>query len=192
MTYQSAKIYKLVSSSTDKIYIGSTINTLGKRLYQHKHKSNTSSSRLLGQNIDIVLIENYPCNCRNELELRERYWIQNTKNAINKRLPTRTFKEWYNDNIEIQREKNREYRNINKDDINRKKRESRNQETRDYEKKQREKRKDYRKEYDRKRRMLKGEELNKSNRAYFHYKNSWGGDKRYNNNLLTISLDIFN
>jgi len=150
MTYQSAKIYKLVSSSTDKIYIGSTIRTLRKRLIEHKAKTNQASSRLLGQDMIIVLIENYPCNSKKELELRERYWIENSENIINKSIPTRTRKEHYNDNIENHREKNREYFNINKDDINR------------------------------------------NRRRVNHYKTSWGGDKRYNNNLLTISLDIFN
>jgi len=169
MSFQSGKIYKLVSSSTDKIYIGSTIRTLDSRLYEHKTKTNQSSSRLFGNDMDIVLIENYPCNSRYELEVRERYWIENTENVVNKTIPTRTRKEHYNDNIETLREYAREYRNINKDDINRKKRES----SREYRRKNK-------------------KEVNKTERQQYHYQKSWGGDKRSNNNLLTISLDIFN
>ena len=34
--------------------------------------------------------------------------------------------------------------------------------------------------------------LNNNKLKLYHYQNSWGGDKRRNNNLLMINLDIFN
>lgn len=36
MNYQKSKIYKITSSQTDKIYIGSTIKTLSVRFAKHK------------------------------------------------------------------------------------------------------------------------------------------------------------
>ena len=42
----------------------------------------------------IVLVEDYPCNSRYELYARERYWIENTPNCVNKNLPTRNINEW--------------------------------------------------------------------------------------------------
>jgi len=192
MGYENGKIYKLVSPTTDKVYIGSTIRPLKDRLRLHLHKSNTSSSQFLGNVIAIGLIEEYPCTCRKELEKRERYWIENTKNTINMTIPTRTIKEWWNDKGDKQKEINRKYHHDHKEEINRRARERRNEKTRDYEKLQRAKRKPQRREYDRKRRLTKGKELNQYNRKVLHFKNSWGGDPRNHNNLLKISIDLFN
>ena len=47
---------------------------------------------LQNDDYQIVLIENYPCNSKNELERRERYWIENT-DCVNKNIPTRSKKE---------------------------------------------------------------------------------------------------
>jgi hypothetical protein len=105
--YQSGKIYKLVSDHTDKIYIGSTCMPLPKRLHQHKKNdkryfqgkmTRTTSFDLiaLGE-VDIILVENYACNKKNELLARERYWIDHYKDTrVNKNIPTR--KECNDDN----------------------------------------------------------------------------------------------
>jgi hypothetical protein len=42
-------------------------------------------------NIDIILVENYPCNNKYELEAKERWYIENN-DSINKNIPTRTKK----------------------------------------------------------------------------------------------------
>ena len=86
--YSLAKIYKLVSNKTTDIYIGSCLMRLSTRLSTHKSKSNTTISKKLFVDdaiITIVLIENYPCNSKNELKARELYHItSNTCININK------------------------------------------------------------------------------------------------------------
>lgn len=92
--YQRAKIYKIIDNTNDDVYIGSTCEpTLARRLVQHradykkylKGKTNyTTSFKIIANgDYDIVLIENYPCNSKDELYARERYWTQNTK-CVNK------------------------------------------------------------------------------------------------------------
>jgi len=46
------------------------------------------------------LIEDFSCKRSEELHARERYWIENTE-CVNKNIPTRTDKEYYQDNKEI-------------------------------------------------------------------------------------------
>lgn len=93
--YSKAKIYKLVSG--DLTYIGSTINGLSRRKADHKaHCGRGITSEILfktGLNVDIVLIENYPCANKEELHKRERFWIEQT-DCVNKVIPTRTRKEY--------------------------------------------------------------------------------------------------
>lgn len=132
--YQNGKIYKLVSNITDKIYIGSTCVSLAKRLYGHKKKfeqfkngtrDNCSSSKELFEidpNIKIILIEDFPCRSKNELERRERFHIE-TNVCVNKTIPTRTNKEYYEQNRDKISEKRKEYREQNKDKISEKDRE---------------------------------------------------------------------
>ena len=88
MGYENGKIYKLWSNEGNDIYIGSTINTLTKRLNQHinQHKNKHTSSSLLYdkyENVQIELIENFSCKDKNELTAREGYHIRNT-NCVNK------------------------------------------------------------------------------------------------------------
>jgi hypothetical protein len=87
--YSLAKIYKLVSNKTEDIYIGSCLMRLSTRLSNHKHTSNHCVSKKLFVNdaiITIVLIENYPCNTKNELKARELFHITTNK-CINKNKP---------------------------------------------------------------------------------------------------------
>jgi hypothetical protein len=46
---------------------------------------------------EIILLEKFPCNSREELNARERFYIE-TMNCVNKFIPTRTSKEYYDDN----------------------------------------------------------------------------------------------
>jgi hypothetical protein len=127
--YQLAKIYKIVSNITNEIYVGSTCEpTLARRLAKHvgcykhylKGKFNyiTSFKILELGNYSIILIENCPCENKDELHKRERYYIE-TLDCVNKIIPGRTQKEYrdankdyqkdyYNSNIE--KIKNRKYK----------------------------------------------------------------------------------
>jgi hypothetical protein len=127
--YKNGKLYKLVSSLTNDVYIGSTIKTLNTRLSEHKSGynffiekkgTNCRSSRLFEKGIDevtIELIENYSCNSRSELEKRERFYIEKIINCINRCIPTRTKKEYCQANKQAILAKNKEYYHANKDTI---------------------------------------------------------------------------
>jgi hypothetical protein len=114
INYQNAKIYKLVAN--DLVYYGSTCKELKIRLCQHKSKSKYKcQSKLLfetGKRVEIYLVEKCPCNDKIELLARERYYIENNE-CVNKQLPGRTTKEYY----EANKDKIKEYREVNKDKI---------------------------------------------------------------------------
>ena len=78
MDYKNGKIYRIVCEETGRQYIGSTCSTLVKRLSNHKRKSNTCSSKDF-INPKIILIEDYSCERKDQLLMRERYWMENTK-----------------------------------------------------------------------------------------------------------------
>ena len=102
------KIYRIVDNTNGNIYIGKTKNTLKQRLASHKHRK-TCMSREILKNGDyrMELIE------ETDDDTRERYWILNT-DCINKVIPGRTKKEsnkeWYENNMEEKKEKNKEYK----------------------------------------------------------------------------------
>jgi hypothetical protein len=128
--YTTSKIYKIFSIDSDDVYIGSTTETLSTRLSRHKsnykrylngkHHYITSFKILEKNNYDIVLIEECPCNSKQELHERERYYIENN-NCVNKYIPCRTAKEYCQQNkdkkSEYQKEYYKEYRQKNKDKI---------------------------------------------------------------------------
>jgi hypothetical protein len=102
--YQRGKVYKIVCNITKEEYVGSTTEpTLARRLSGHnrayklwlKDNSQTyvSSFRILERgNYKIVLLESYPCNNKDELRARERYWFDTIQN-INMIRPIRTEEE---------------------------------------------------------------------------------------------------
>lgn len=91
--YKNSKIYKITSLQTEKIYIGSTIQSLGKRLSSHKtqykrfllgNKNYLSSFEII-KYLDprIELIKKCSCNSRKELLLEELKEIRNNNNCVN-------------------------------------------------------------------------------------------------------------
>ena len=134
--YQLGKIYKIECNVTGKLYIGSTCEPiLARRLAQHvgnykcylNGKSNYVSSFDILQNedYDIVLIESYPCNSKDELHARERYHT-NDIDCVNKikdqgiynELGEKEYKKQYREkNIDIIRDQQKQYRETNKDKL---------------------------------------------------------------------------
>lgn len=123
--YKNAKIYLLTDGNLN--YYGSTCNALCRRYAGHiQHykkyidgKKNWYSAIeiLKNPNHSIQLIENFPCNNKDELHKRERFFIDNNE-CINKNKPTQT---------EIERNKQQKYKDYkhkwyfeNKDRINKK------------------------------------------------------------------------
>ena len=127
--YSKGKIYKITCNETEKIYIGSTTQSLTKRFKQHKNNHTswkngkyhyTTIFKLFDEygkeNCNIELIENYPCDNNKELELREAYYIRNN-NCYNKYIPGRTLKEYKEVNKEKIKEEMKKYRENNKEKI---------------------------------------------------------------------------
>ena len=87
---EKGSIYKIVSDSTDKIYIGSTVKSLEERLEVHENSYESwfnrdfengylSSFEILKYgDYKILLIEEYPCSSNQELLKREGYYQLNS------------------------------------------------------------------------------------------------------------------
>lgn len=94
--YADGKIYRLVATGTDQVYIGSTCGTLKQRHWHHNYtaahpesQKPTMACKLYeeGRTVAIQLIEAFPCETRDQLLARERYWLENTPKAINRNTP---------------------------------------------------------------------------------------------------------
>tara|TARA_R110000823_G_scaffold296115_1_gene416158 strand:- start:2308 stop:2814 length:507 start_codon:yes stop_codon:yes gene_type:complete len=157
--YQKSKIYKITSEQLPgKCYIGSTVQPLKRRFSAHRghYKAYLKGTRHKGSayiiicyaDAKITLIEDFPCECKKELEKREgvimRCYMEDNEldDVVNKNIAGRTDKqrridnrdelnrktlERYHKNIQVNRDKIKEYYRIyrleNRDEINRKKRE---------------------------------------------------------------------
>ena len=105
MDYANGKIYMLEPTceyDEGDVYYGSTATTLVKRLCQHKSPSNKCKSKILidkygRDNIKIVLMEMYPCSCKDELKAVEAKYQRENK-CVNKNIAGRTRPEWEKDN----------------------------------------------------------------------------------------------
>ena len=98
--YEKGKIYKIVDNGYNECYFGSTIQPLYKRLEHHRsiYKSNGCASALIlnkygVETCKIELVENYPCDNREELRAREGYYIQN-HDCVNKYIPGGVKADW--------------------------------------------------------------------------------------------------
>lgn len=167
VNYSNSKIYKLVNNncSEGNCYYGSTAHPLHKRFYRHKidYKQWKTgkyhyvfSFKLFEEdfeNTKIILVEEFKCKNKQQLEARERFYIENNK-CLNKCIPGRTKKEYYKANKEKiikqikknyeknadkRKEQMKEYYEANKDKIKKQKKE--------YYKANKDKIKKYRKEY---------------------------------------------
>tara|TARA_R110000803_G_scaffold27929_2_gene64912 strand:+ start:160 stop:609 length:450 start_codon:yes stop_codon:yes gene_type:complete len=100
--YQLGKIYKLTNGTLN--YYGSTIRPLKIRLNSHKMLEHSSKVLFEGDNtVSIELLENYPCDTKQKLLERERWYIENNE-CVNNNIPGRTDKEWRDANKEYQKE----------------------------------------------------------------------------------------
>ena len=131
--YQKGKIYKIECNITGEVYIGSTCeSTVARRLTTHVdsykqwkkdklNKAKTYSFDIIDRNdYQIYLIENYPCNNKDELRAREGHIMKQYKldsNCINFNIPKRTRKEYYEDNKDKIKNKQKEWYENNKNRI---------------------------------------------------------------------------
>ena len=95
--YQNSKIYKIVCNITGEVYFGATTEKfLCSRIAKHrnsfkrykdgKYPFNSSFQILERGNYNIILIENFNCNSKDELFKKERDYIENNE-CVNRLIP---------------------------------------------------------------------------------------------------------
>ena len=123
-------IYQILDNTTGCSYIGSTVKPIKTRLSIHlscynkwvnnNHSTTYYSSFEVFKNDNFVvyILELLSDDEVDTRYLRERHYVDTIPNVVNKHIPSRTLKEYYNDNkIEINKfmkqyyEKNKEYCN---------------------------------------------------------------------------------
>ena len=125
MDYKNGKIYKIVCNTTGLQYIGSTCNPYlstrlaghrsdYKRYLQKKHNFISSFEVLKNENYEIILIENCPCETKDQLHARERFHIENN-DCVNmiKNVGLMNALGY----VEYKKQSNKQYRTANKEKI---------------------------------------------------------------------------
>ena len=181
--YSKSMIYKLCCKDVNikEIYVGSTTNLI-KRKYQHKadcyNKNRKSYNYYVYKfirsnggfdNFDMVLIENYACNNKQELHKRERYYIELLGANLNTYKPFTTEEEKKEQHKQQNKKYQKDYRENNKDKIKHhyeNNKEQINEKVKQYQEKNKDKIKDYQKNY---REKQKQKKLNLENlKLYFN------------------------
>jgi len=147
------RVYKIVSSKGNQIYIGSTIKTLRRRF--QLHKKDTSSSNILFDkygvdNCRIELIKEYEVCDELHLQVYEQLWINKYKDKVVNKLSSFCIKklykkQYYEKNREEIRNQNKKYYEKNREEIlnqNKKHYEKNREEIRNQNKKYRENNRD--------------------------------------------------
>lgn len=126
--YKQGKIYKITDRNFTECYIGSTTQQLSVRFGGHKrdYKCYQATSKRITsfdlfdkfgvENCQILLIETYPCNTKDELRAREAHHIKNTK-CVNKCIPGRTVKEYAQEYYVKNKDTIKAYQEQNKESI---------------------------------------------------------------------------
>jgi hypothetical protein len=110
-----AKLYKIVSPSTDQVYYGCTTKKyLCDRMAHHMYvyrNSKTCTSREILKYLDakIELIEEFEYNTDQEKKEKEAFYIKNNP-CVNNQIPGRTPKEWLENNKQKRNQYLKEYR----------------------------------------------------------------------------------
>lgn len=199
-SYASGKIYKITSPHTDKIYIGSTAQSLERRMINHKHyykhnKGISSKPMFDSGDPQIELIEEYPCHTKKELLLREQYYMDLYKDCIcNERPAVGDKKAYHRAYIRSERGKAVRQKWI----------EDHKEEFKEYNRQRAklphavERRRRYALTHkveksigDKKYREKNREKVQLRKKRYYDWIDSMGGDYRYNNNLTRIDPTLF-
>ena len=159
------KVYKIICKTTGKCYIGSTTQSLKRRLSVHILPRNKCRSKEIidGGNYDMILLEEVE-GTKLDLRKREQYYID-TIECVNEKSAY-TSKEQRRDKHNAYR---RRTRDISKDKLYR----------------------DNHKENSKAYYIKNKDKIRQQHKEIHQYKNSWGGDCRSNNNLLRIDVNLF-
>ena len=130
--YHNGKIYKIVDVDHNKQYIGSTTETLSRRMAHHKHqykmfnqglRTKVCSFDLFDEfgidNCKIELIEYFNCETKDEQLKREGEHKKNNE-CLNRFIAGRTNKEYYIDNGDYIKSYRKQYREDNLDKLKKK------------------------------------------------------------------------
>ena len=93
--YSKGKIYIIRSPNTHAVYIGATVCPLAKRMWSHMSPANNTSSKQVIEEgrAYIELLEDFPCERKEQLLKREGELIRATANCVNKQGQIRPTKE---------------------------------------------------------------------------------------------------
>ena len=112
--YKNGVIYKICCKDENikDVYVGSSCSHT-KRKSAHKRACTKKDNKEYNypvyryirdnggwENWDFVLLEEYPCENKNQLVIRERYWFELLGTKLNSQYPERTKKEYYEENKE--------------------------------------------------------------------------------------------
>ena len=124
--YKSGKIYKILNTINDEVYVGSTYQKLSQRMAKHRYDVNNDEQRkcaiaqLMSQfgtsNFYIELIESCPCDNKEELSAREGYWIRQI-GTLNKQIAGRTIQQYRDEHKERIAMQKKQYSEENRDNI---------------------------------------------------------------------------
>ena len=109
--YEKSKIYQIIDMNTEEKYIGSTTQTLARRLAGHvadyKYWENGTSKKYVSSfniikenNYRIELLEAYKCDTLDQLRAKEGEYIRKL-NCKNKQIAGRSRKEYTEDHKEV-------------------------------------------------------------------------------------------
>ena len=123
--FSNAKIYCIRNNINNDIYVGSTCQSLSKRMQKHRSDCKRSSKyefkfyqkmRELGvENFYIELMEKYPCSDVEELRAKEGEWIRQIA-TLNSRVAGRTPEQYRKDNEEHYKSYNKNRYEQNKEE----------------------------------------------------------------------------
>jgi hypothetical protein len=120
---KSGIIYKLVSNDIEitECYVGSTCDFV-KRKCCHKSNCNNEKSKAYNHNVYqfirehggwdnwvMVQIEIHKFDIRRELGARERHWVETLQATLNKYVPNREHKQYYQDNVDVKKRYQNQY-----------------------------------------------------------------------------------
>ncbi len=126
--YANTVIYKIVCKDPDvnHIYVGHTINFM-KRRKQHRKvcRDNKDQCKLYQimrhyggwYNWEMVIIEKYPCNNKEEACKQERFWFEELNADLNVKYPYRSIEEVKKQRSEYFKEYYQKYYELNKESL---------------------------------------------------------------------------
>jgi len=104
VNYSDGKIYRIVNTENETIYIGSTCQALSRRLATHKHRGNGNK---------IVLVKECPCENNEQLRREEQLCIEEHEGLVNEVRAYRTEEQ----KKEQFRERQRKYYEANREKL---------------------------------------------------------------------------